>query len=738
MRMFQGMLASVIAVVFFIPRAGFAEGPGSTAALPPARLKEVSVTATRTERSVEEVPATVTVIDAEEIERNFVTDIKELVRYEPGVSVRTDVNRFGNGSYTIRGIGGNRVLMLLDGVRVPDQFAGGPIQLGRDLVDLDSLKAVEIVRGPASALYGSDAIGGVVAYTTKDPTDYLAVFGRPAYFSVRPQWNGADDSSGLTLTGAGRSGALEGLLLYTRRDGQETDNQGTSEVEGAARTAPNPQDMASDGLLGKLVYRTSAANAFHLALDAFDRTVDTEVLSARGPVPGATVLSQQASDTAQRWRVSAGQQYGAPPGSFFSKARWQLYYQDHQSRERVDERRAVGTSERLRLSDFGFLQDIRGAELQLDSSFSVGQTPHWLVFGIDASETRTARPRDRTEYNLASGASTKTVAGERFPNKNFPDTDTRRAGVYVQDEIPLRGGRVSLIPGLRYDYYRLTPQPDADFANSNPGRQPQRLTAAELSPKLGASVKLGEAYSAYAQYARGFRSPPYDDANSAFANFAFGYETFPNPDLKPETSDSYEIGVRGVFRDARLNLALFDNRYRDFIETVVVSSVDTNGNGIAREFQARNLARARIRGVEVRGALDLGAGLKLLAAAAYAKGDNEETGQPLDSIDPPKAVLGLRYARGGRWDTELVATLVDDKGRVSDAALFQAPGYGALDLLGQYRFSKHASFNWGVFNLTDKKYWQWSDVRGQSALSPARDRFTQPGRYAGASFKYQF
>lgn len=714
------------------------EAKGSDTDPSPVRLKEVSVTATRTERPVEEIPATATVIDAQQIEQRLVTDIKDLTRYEPGVSVRTSPARFGNSGFNIRGIEGNRVLILLDGVRVPDQFAGGPIQLGRDLVDLDSLKTVEIVRGAASPLYGADAIGGVVAYATKDPADYLALFGRPAYLSLKPQYSGADGSWAETVTVAGKDGALEGLLLYTRRDGRETDNQGTNDVEGRARTTPNPQDTASNGLLGKLVYRVNAGNVFKVTFDALDRRVETDVISARGPVPGATIQGQLADDTAQRRRLSLGQEYRAAPSSWFQKARWQAYYQDHASTERVDERRTVGASERRRISDFGFLQEIRGTEFQLESNFQRGAAAHRLVYGVDLSETRTARPRDRTEYNLTTGTSTQTVAGETFPNKNFPDTGTRRAGAYVQDEIALADGRVALIPGLRYDTYRLTPRPDAAFASSNPGRQPAEIAASQLSPKLGALVKLGLVYSAYAQYARGFRAPPYDDANSAFTNTASGYEVFPNPDLKPETSDSYEIGLRGAFGRGSLGLALFDNRYRDFIETVRVSSVDTNGNGIVREFQAQNLTRVRITGAELRGAVDLGGGVGVRGTLAYARGDNEAAGTPLDSIDPAKAVLGLRYAAGERWGVELVATAATARERVSDPALYKAPGYGVLDVLGHYRFSKHASLNGGVFNLTDRKYRQWADVRGEPAGSAALDRYTQPGRNASVNFKYQF
>ncbi len=728
------MLLSVVTPDVSLAQGEATGGPPSATGTEAVRLKEVSVTATRTERPVEEIPATVTVIDEQEIEQHLVTDIKDLTRYEPGVSVRTEVARFGNSGFNIRGIDGNRVLILLDGVRVPDQLVGGPIVLGRDLVDMDSLKTVEIVRGSASSLYGSDAIGGVVAYATKDPADYLAP-DRPRFASLKGQYSSADRGAAANVTFAAGGGAVEGMLLYTRRDAAETDNQGTNNASGASRTTPNPQDIASNGVLAKFVFHADPQNQFKFTVDGLDRDTATDVISNQT----STVQSQLADDNARRARFSLGHEYTNPAGGGFQKARWQVYYQDASTKEHVDERRLVSGTNRLRVSDFQFLQTLTGVEAQLESNFPVGSAAHRLIYGLDASLTDTSRPRDRIEYNLTAGTSTKTVAGETFPNKTFPDTDMTRAGAYVQDEIAWDNSRFTLIPGLRYDTYKMTPHPDAEFANANlSGFTVKPVRESALSPKLGALYQLTSALSVYGQYARGFRSPPFDSAQTAFSNFALGYEVMPNPDLKAERSDGFEIGLRGRGAASRFGVALFDNRYRDFIDTVLVSAVDTNGNGIAQEFQARNLTRVRIRGAEARGDLDLGGGFSVLGALAYAKGDNEETHVPLDSIDPVKAVLGLRYGAGDRWGMELVATAVEAKDRVSSATLFKAPGYGTLDVLGHYRFSRQASLNWGVFNLADKKYWQWSDVRGVATTDVARDRYTQPGRNASANFKYQF
>jgi hemoglobin/transferrin/lactoferrin receptor protein len=145
-----------------------AEGPGAAGAAP-ADLETVTVYARRI-LPVSRVAAMVSVIPQETIERTLVTDVKQLVRYEPGLSVRSDPFRFGADTISVRGVGGNRVAVEVDGVPVAGGFAVGNFaDSGRSFVDPAFLQRVEVLRGPASSLYGSDAIGGVVSMTTLAP-----------------------------------------------------------------------------------------------------------------------------------------------------------------------------------------------------------------------------------------------------------------------------------------------------------------------------------------------------------------------------------------------------------------------------------------------------------------------------------------------------------------------------------------------------------------------------------------
>ncbi len=275
-----------------------------------AEAEPITVTATRSEANSFVVPATVSVITDEEIEENLVGDIKDLIRFEPGVSVSTQPSRFsaalsstgrdGNSSFNIRGLGGNRVLFVVDGVRVPEDFSFGPAAFGRgDYVDLDLLQSIEIVRGPASALYGSDGVAGAVHFITRDPAGMLED-GRSVAARARVAYGSADESWAESLSVAGRAGAWEGLIAYTRRDAHELDNQGDNDALDATRTAPNPQDIESNAVLARLSYSPFANHRFRFSYDYGDRSVATEAYSGRS----ATVLDLDGLDENDRQRFA--------------------------------------------------------------------------------------------------------------------------------------------------------------------------------------------------------------------------------------------------------------------------------------------------------------------------------------------------------------------------------------------------------------------------------------------------
>ncbi len=252
----------------------------------------IVVSATRTPIELEDAPATVTVIDAEQIADELVTDIKDLVRYEPGVSVRRAPARFGaalgstgrarNEDFVIRGIGGNRVLIQVDGIRSPQGFSFGAQDAGRGgHTDVSLVKSVEILRGPASALYGSDGLAGAVSFTTSDPNDLIDAGNAIGGF-VRASYLSADKELAEAAAIAGLLGQFSAMLAYPRRGFRELENQGEISGIGESRTLPNPQEGKSNAFLGKLVWN-SGAHRLRLTAETLDTELSTNVLSGQGP-----------------------------------------------------------------------------------------------------------------------------------------------------------------------------------------------------------------------------------------------------------------------------------------------------------------------------------------------------------------------------------------------------------------------------------------------------------------------
>jgi hemoglobin/transferrin/lactoferrin receptor protein len=682
----------------------------------PTAQDEITISAERTPSTVFNSPGTVSVITDRDMERNLVQGPRDIPRTEPGVAVSNSV-RAGAGNFFIRGIGDNRVRLEVDGVRVPDYPGSnvGPGLYTSDLIDYGSLKRIEIIRGPASALYGSDAIGGVVSFITKDPSDYLREVGRDWYAGTSVSFNSIDRSFQETFTGAARKGPFEMLVQYTRRDGYQTS------VNSATRNA-NPANYQSNNLLTKLIYETPDSGRFRLIGEAFWRGTGIDMVSART----AAITQQTIHDTNKRFRLSLDwtQQLS---WAIADEIKVLVYATDFDRQEHTDEWRRSGVvapapANRLRVSDFDYRQQIFGADVQFSTLRQLAGWEHRLIYGFSADFTQTSRPRFRTETNLVTNVVTNVVAGETYPNKNFPDTQTTQAAFYIQDIAQF--GALRIIPAVRFDYYHLTPRPDAAFFNSNPGFAVGNVSAFAVSPKLGITYDLNDTYRVFGQYARGFRAPPYDNANFAFRNNASFYEIIPNFGLKPETVNSFEAGLRGRFADgSSFQVTGFYNLYNDFIDTVTVGM-----NGPNTVFQYQNVASVRIWGFEAKGEWRINPEWTVTAALAYANGTNQVTGAPVDAVDPLTGVASLRYTSPQNWSLEGRMRAAAAKTRVSGATIYQPGAYATFDLVGSYEISKNVAVRAGIFNMFNARYFNSIDVAGIAANNANLELLRAPGR----------
>ena len=699
----------------------------------------IVVTATRTPQKVEDVPATISVKNDEQLEDEMVSDIKDLVRFEPGVSVRQGPSRFGAAlgvtgrdgasSFNIRGLDGNRVLIQVDGVRVPDGFEFGAQAAGRgSYVDLGLVKSVEILRGPASALYGSDGLAGAVSFITSDPADLLSE-GQDFGGRLKAGYDSADKEFTETAVLAGRSGVLSGLIAYTRRDGEELDNKGTNGEPNSRRTKPNPADTKSDAFLGKLVYETGPSSRLRFTGEYQKSAVGTNVLSGVAPPPppaltANSVLALAAHDTVERKRAALDWRHEAEGAIDFIQLT--AYWQDGENRQFTFEDRNTA-ADRTRLNVFR--NRVIGGAADFRSDFLTGDLKHQLAWGADISVTRQKGLRDGTVP----------TAPDVFPTRAFPVTDFTLIGGYLSDRIEIADGRLQLYPALRFDHFKLSPQKDPLLPNFAAAKQ----SGSRVSPKIGAVAKISESFSLFANYAHGFKAPAPSQVNQFFENptSQFGaYRTIPNPDLKPESSRTIEGGLRIASQHVFASVTGFSGRFRNFISQETVGGIGTVQD--PQIFQYINLARVKIEGVE--GKLDFRAGNGLTGqlAVSYAKGDSYRNGlkTPLASIDPLKLVAGIGWRqRDDRFGGQLTLTHSARK-EVDRAAAgsFRPDAFTILDATVFVKPLDGLTLRAGIFNILDEKYAWWSDVRGLSAASTVTDAYTQPGRNVSVSASYRF
>ncbi|MEM7077404.1 MAG: TonB-dependent hemoglobin/transferrin/lactoferrin family receptor [Pseudomonadota bacterium] len=725
---------------------------GATVLALPALADEVviedviTVVGTKTERTLNQVGATITVIDEETIEQQVVRDIADLVRYEPGVTVSGTGSRFGLSGFNIRGIDGNRVVTVVDGVRVPDEFSFGPfLSARRDFVDVDSIQVVEIARGPISSLYGSDALGGVVSFTTRGPRGYVSE-ADPFYAGVSLGHSTDDASLSSSVRLAAGNDRIAAMLTYTHRDAEETETSGGSGGTAAARQQADPQDISSDNIALKVELGLAEGHTLSLDYDNYQFENDAQILSDYGLLlggfgPPTLINSRDSFDERQRDKVTLGYRYEGE--GLIDSADIKIYQQSSLSEQRTDERRtpASGPQTRFRYSEFE--QDISGFYLQLGSAFEVGDVSHVLTYGVDYYDTESKSLRNGGTFDLAG---VPQFEFSPLPTRDFPITEVEQLAFFIQDEIVLMDDRLRLTPGVRFDSFDADAEPDAVYLGGNPGTPtPEDYDDSEVTVSLSAVYAFSDAFTGYVRYSEGFRAPPYDDVNVGFTNPIGGYKTISNPNLTSETSQGVELGLRWNGELGDLNLAVYQNDYEDFIESFAIApaflpfgGIDPADNFLT--FQSINRAEVEIDGVELSGYLALGelsdafTGFGVRMALAYADGEDLDADEPLDSIEPLTGVIGLQYD-ADRWGMQVVLSLVEgkDPDDISSSGRLATSGYGVLDIMGYVDFTDNITLNVGLFNVGDREYIRWADTISIGGDAP--ERFTQPGFNAGATLK---
>lgn len=683
---------------------------------------------------------TETRIDRPVLQKRMADDFNDVGRrIDAGVNFNDQ-----NGSINLRGLQDDRVLTTIDGVRVPwlvdprDSAKGG-----LNAFDFDSLTALDILRGADSSRFGNGALAGVVQLRTLDPEDLIDE-GKQFGAILKGGYDSADRSWRSNAAVAGRVNDTWLLVQGGYRKGHETENMGDIDGYGATRTEPNPGDYDQRNLLAKLHQYIPGGHRLGLTAELANRDFEYENMSGTTSSyePG-TFMSGNETD---RKRVSADYQFISPDKSdFLDTANVTVYWLDQKLNATTDAIRLPDARSFIIPGDpfmYGYpfgpykrdnwiKQETYGFTSDASKELDLGGHSNTLRFGAELYGQQTTQFSggqdncpDVDWSTIPSFFGPQSCLFLHTNTADMPEVNSTFFGAFVEDDIKFFDDRLTLTPGLRFDWYDHRPKSTPDFVAS-PNFDPAYLESnsdSRVSPKLRAAWQATPELELFAQWAQGFRAPSARELYENFAN-AGQYARIGNPTLNPETSNGFEIGASYETPDYGFSANIFNNYYRNFIEDVTLPPTPD----YPLVFSYQNLAKVQIYGAEVRGYTRFASNWKAWGSLAYAEGKNTETDEYLNSVPPLRAILGLGYEQE-TWGIDVSTTLAAARDKVSGTG-FAAPGYGIVDLAGYWEPEqvKGLRVQAGVYNLFDKKYWNALDV--PDGTNPdIYDRFSEPGR----------
>ncbi|MGF7160042.1 hemoglobin/transferrin/lactoferrin receptor protein [Rhodoligotrophos appendicifer] len=674
-----------------------------------------------------------TVISRPILEERMFDNFDEIGDLTPNVDYNTT-----NGSFNVRGLDQGRVLTTIDGIRLPylrdgarTSATGANYAGGLNLVDTNMLSSIDIMKGADSSVFGSGALGGVVELRTLQPEDLIAP-GKSFGGVSKLGYDSADYSFQANQALATRINDTYALVQGSYRFGEETQNMGTTGGTGPTRTKPNPFDYDLGSFLGKINHHIEGGHTIGIAGEVFREDGNSKLFTSET----ASYDNYRQSETNERDRASISYKFNAPTTSSVVDYAEIIGYWQRQ------ELKTVTNADRL-INPAGPYE--RGSNLEGQNYGGVGNAVKTLDFqGIANQFTVGGELYGSTYEQFAYGKDKctpdiPTCAFLHANQSDAPKVDGTTLGLFIEDKIFLADGRVRVIPGVRFDWYEYTPEATAAYKD-NPTYDglPDDNTDYAFSPKLRLEWDATPVVTLYAQWAQAFRAPDPVDLYMSYGGPGT-YLRIGNPDLKPETSNGFEIGMKAGDRNLGATVALFDNYYKDFIDTETYAD-PLYPFGVT---QAINRDRVRIYGAEATVFGRMENGLHGWAMIGFSNGKDTKDDIYLDSIPPLKGSVSIGYATDV-WGTDLILTAAAARDKVPQdltAAAKQklkTDSYAKLDLTAWWAPEPlpGLTLRAGVFNLLDEKYVDALNVPESTTLSQAY--FTEPGRTFRVTGTFQF
>jgi hemoglobin/transferrin/lactoferrin receptor protein len=619
--------------------------------------------------------------------------MSDLLRDVPGLEFSGGPRRTGE-TPSIRGRGGENVLILLDGARQSFISAHD----GRFFLDPELLRSAEVVKGPASALYGSGAVGGVLAFESVDAADLLLP-SETAGMRVRLGFQGVNQETLISTTGYTKTDQLDALASVNVRQ--------SGDIElGSGAALPSDDELLS-GLL-KLTYKISDQLSLqgswqHFSNDAFEPN-NGQGLNIADSESVVNVEKKIQTDT---WRA----------GVFFAPANQSLQdlsltaYQINSEVQEFDQSLPRTTLRQIQTT---------GISARNVSQFDLDNINLQFTVGADWYKDQQTGTDDNIQSGLRGGV---------------PNAKAEFTGLFAQLEIRIEQplglpGEVLVIPGVRYDRFTT----EADDLEVN------KIEDNELTPRLAASYSPNDWLSVFASYAKGFRAPSVNELYLDGVHFSLPHPTLfdpqngqnvfinnnfiANPELKPESSKSQEVGFSLDFKDLLVagdvwqsKVSYYQSDIKDLIDLQVDFAFDFSCFNppflpcSAGTSSSANVDSATINGVELESRYE-NSHIAINLTYSVIDGEDDATGSDLGTLTPDRLNLDVRYKAdslnaqlGARWQLarRFERRIYDESNDVFTISESRS-GYGVLDIYASWRPVENIYLTAAVDNVFDRDY----------------------------------
>jgi len=634
--------------------------------------EHVQVTATRTNKRDIDIAAAVTAIDEQAVLKQAPDVIAEMLRGQPGAFFQQTTP--GQGIPIIRGLKGSQVLHMVDGMRLNNAFFRSAPNQYLGLVDSFATQRMEVVRGSQGALYGADAMGGVLNILTQEPN----------YHSKNWQQEGR-------LYGSYDS-VDEGWVLSARTRGGKQGwgfAGGVSYQDHSSRTSGNGEKLVPSA------YRSKAAD-IKFVIDNNERS--SLMFSAQVMEQPSTPRYDEMVPGYGQTAPSSEQFLFEPNRRSFIHARFRLdgesawfdQVEAHVARQVITDDRLTQEYTNPLIVTENNSSTLDGMTLQFNSSLPSGIPLVWgAEYYTDAVDSnRSARLED---------SDTQTEVRSRFPDGSSMDS----AAIYLSGEW-LTIKNFNLSAGLRYSWFDIRLPTDENHENVV-------LTPADLTGDIHAVYALNPGLKLVANLGRGFRPPNIFDLATLGPRPGNRFNVT-NTELDPETVWSYDLGLKTETENLELEVFAFYLDYSDKITSVFTGEVTEDGRDIVRSENRNNVDIYGLEAGVYWAAMD---DLHIFAVANYTRGEEQgdiRPALPADRIPPLNGKLGLEYFFKD-WRIEPYLLFAGHQDRLSPRDVRDprinpegTAGWGTLNVLLDWQVTSSLQLGLRLENLADKAY----------------------------------